>query len=961
MHFVGEIIRKGGKRLTKVIMYEKMQGVDDIRSNEERGRGMFQSGFMKLQRLGMARRKKEIRHMRVMTGLIVMFLALTLLFQDNMKSYQMEINFQNYGEWFLRVPQEVGEVVHPYIQKAGTIWSGSELYVVDDVEESDTVSLKLSKDKYFTDLLLGTMNQQTAEMANIQVYEGYMPKSDDEIVLEINALHNLGYDYELGQEISFYISEDSEKIGTPFDNTVHTLHKKTYILCGMIKSYTTQWAEGNVLPSAIVTESEYNKLSMSKKKYDFYQIKEEYEDSVDIEDLRYGLMQWIQKEYEEGYSEEGEVEVYDNSPAYEKILWSGEEIYQNMKFLLAAMGVFAMGYLMSSYLSRRRADYYKLREIGATVMQVQQMAVFECLYSVLPVAFVVLILSYIGSVGIVWCVAKITGITFFYVFKAETLLTIISLVLLVFGCSVFIAVLGFGVSLRKERQKEVSVFAQRRLKRRAKWRRCRLGTGEFIRRKQIRNPATVWFVRLTGILTCVAVMACLMQIKDPVEIYKDYKELYSDYSITTGKLEYEINYLDGGISWRDIWDMSMIFPESMLSVVEELSGVEKISYYTVDQTHVFDWEGKEESELYKAGLEMTQSANNGWKEFQNKGQEEYERIYCSDWYAGFYFRDFASMWKYFEKHLNAGSAAYDKICRGEQIILVVNDMEDLFEEGKGLSEVTNLAVGDTIEIKTEGNVVPIEVAGIVSMEDVYDKISGIEDLWGKDFCIFGSDVLGERIAKEDGEVYGYNGMNIMLNDFADGEATGSIISEQCSLHNMICIPEWEFLESAYREMVQGIALYGTLAGIILIISLFIMYCVLKEERRRTQKERNMLHQLGMSFGRIRRMQIVEGIRSAICVCIGAAFIWFMGMVYSTQAGYDAYMESCDVLYSVTFDRVIVNPDRWTYTIHSLLDSEWNISWILVFLAVMMIIIILLYYLCEKKSESITCRKMQRSF
>ena len=57
-----------------------------------------------LQKIGMKRRKKEVRHMRVMAGLTVFFLAVTLLFQDNMSSYQMEMNYRDYGKWFLRAP-----------------------------------------------------------------------------------------------------------------------------------------------------------------------------------------------------------------------------------------------------------------------------------------------------------------------------------------------------------------------------------------------------------------------------------------------------------------------------------------------------------------------------------------------------------------------------------------------------------------------------------------------------------------------------------------------------------------------------------------------------------------------------------------------------------------------------------------------------------------------------------------
>jgi hypothetical protein len=47
------------------------------------------------------RRRKEIARVSVVAFLAAFFVMATLLFQDNVDSYQQQENKLNYGEWFL--------------------------------------------------------------------------------------------------------------------------------------------------------------------------------------------------------------------------------------------------------------------------------------------------------------------------------------------------------------------------------------------------------------------------------------------------------------------------------------------------------------------------------------------------------------------------------------------------------------------------------------------------------------------------------------------------------------------------------------------------------------------------------------------------------------------------------------------------------------------------------------------
>lgn len=190
------------------------------------------------------------------------------------------------------MPDEVEDFSHPYLKKAGTIYSGSEIYRIEDVEQKDTIAVEMTK-----------------------------------------------------------------------------------------------WEEGTVLPTAVVTKFEYKRLTMPKSSYDFYQIKREYVKELNTLELGESLMRKIEEE--QSGTGDGSLELMSaiyNLPAYEKFYPAYEDVYLNMKFFLIAVGIFAMGYLMAAYLARRKEEYYKLREIGASAMQVQKLAIFECLYGAFSAA-----------------------------------------------------------------------------------------------------------------------------------------------------------------------------------------------------------------------------------------------------------------------------------------------------------------------------------------------------------------------------------------------------------------------------------------------------------------------------------------------------------------------------------------------------------------------------------------------
>ena len=185
---------------------------------KDRGWGLF--------RTGLRRRKKEVRLLRFMMGLAVFLTAFVLLFQDNINAYVMRNNYLNYGRWVFRTEEGV-RVESPYldwetvrvggyIQKLYDLTSELELGDEDGepeptapepTEPEDRIEVPENENHRQTSVRIGTLSETFAAENELGLYEGRLPRTKDEIAMELNALQQLGLSYELGQEVSFYLAE----------------------------------------------------------------------------------------------------------------------------------------------------------------------------------------------------------------------------------------------------------------------------------------------------------------------------------------------------------------------------------------------------------------------------------------------------------------------------------------------------------------------------------------------------------------------------------------------------------------------------------------------------------------------------------------------------------------------------------------------------------------------------------
>ena len=479
---------------------------------KNKGRSLF--------RLGLKRRRKEVRRMRLMMCMAVFFLAFPFLFQDNMNGYQMGVNYRTFGRWVVcSESKSLGD--DPHLDESGYILRGSKVYTLwpkqtefredghlkdpepwqmkqdERGEPEETWNTARSDSSHDSGSFLGALSPGMAEHNMIEIIDGRFPEQDDEIAMELSVLDALGQSNAIGTEISFYVSrfDDTDMLrqirdiyykrlranmngeeyvddkDVYYDYNVDTipgrneLYLVKFKLVGTIERYSTRWnSETSIgvdtdLPGAIVTQAAFEQLEMSNRTYRFFDLSSEYV-RQDVWNAAGEVMDHIVS-----------AEAYENRSfalnrnAYDNPLWGNDTMFTSVSILLIVISTCIIAYLMTNYLGKRRAFFLTMREIGATTTDVWKMAIYECIGSVLPVAVLTFAASYLLSFLVVLVISSTQHIAFFYVFSLKTMLTILLSAGLTLCVSMLSALLVFGGRSLSAKSKKLSPAAIKRLKR----------------------------------------------------------------------------------------------------------------------------------------------------------------------------------------------------------------------------------------------------------------------------------------------------------------------------------------------------------------------------------------------------------------------------------------------------------------------------------------------------------------
>lgn len=142
-----------------------------------------------IARSGLKGRKRDTLLLKLVITLAFIFIITAMIFQSSTKQTKLEKRLELYGEWNAAYLNGDNDVVKRLEQESGV----KELNKSIIIGDSPTLGV------------VGTFNKELIDMGHLSLYKGDYPKADNEIMVELNQMSNLGLDLEVGQKVSIEV------------------------------------------------------------------------------------------------------------------------------------------------------------------------------------------------------------------------------------------------------------------------------------------------------------------------------------------------------------------------------------------------------------------------------------------------------------------------------------------------------------------------------------------------------------------------------------------------------------------------------------------------------------------------------------------------------------------------------------------------------------------------------------
>ena len=525
---------------------------------------------------GMKRRKKDVVYIILVSFIVTFFMSGILMFQSILDSYVREKNRDTYGDWV--IASESSELSHPYLAEKGSV--SNAVYLCD--QEGAVLGKTL-----------GSISAELMDFGHIGLYEGHMPENETEIVSDLQTLQRLGYSYDLGQQITIRWNEAAlgeEKV----------IREKSYTLVGTIKPFNQLWSSQRFIsyPNLFVTDQEMQSYEKEVRTIWFYRLDPARTD-IDPEEFYKGFQESNQ-----------ETPLVFNSYVYGSTIWGSDGAYKLAIGMMIVLAVFAISFVLSAYVDRRRSAYFRLRMIGCPRIKLNGIIFTECsLPTVLP-AVLGLGLSYLAGAIVCRIIAKSVGLRGFFGFDGPVFLLQL---LAIFGTIVLSILLAMQRTHDRMLSQESKALSKKEIQRiRRALPKLRLPEKELFKRQRLLHPGT----RLAAILFTVVVTAflcsCFGKVITAIQGYRNLKE-EPDYVISVrNPEEMARHYLyvaeDGslyenadqvGYLRRTYFNPYYGPSDADLQVLRSVEGVAGMEGLVWDDMHFLRWEGCEESPRLK--------------------------------------------------------------------------------------------------------------------------------------------------------------------------------------------------------------------------------------------------------------------------------------------------------------------------------------------------------------------------
>lgn len=294
-----------------------------------------------------------------------------------------EFRRDTYGEWYFAIPSGM---------EADAKWLEKQQYIetIGVAGNYGTINTMAGKAAF------GTIDSNLIDIGRIKLDMGSFPIADDEIAMEADILNALGYNYDLGQEITL-------RINVPYEDQVIPVDRK-FRLSGVIHEYSDLWVlnrnfDNRLLVSAMVTENAAEQVLESARQYItdpqnrelvvripqyFLSVEEEHRE----DGLRF-IDGWL--EYTRPFAL-----TCENIAAYPDVRTRDYNTLYVFMIAVVTMMAVLCAYIM--HMSNEIHSYAVLRSIGITKIQMAKLLLLETLLLVLPA----IVLGIPSGAGLTW-------------------------------------------------------------------------------------------------------------------------------------------------------------------------------------------------------------------------------------------------------------------------------------------------------------------------------------------------------------------------------------------------------------------------------------------------------------------------------------------------------------------------------------------------------------------------------
>ena len=883
------------------------------RMKVKKGWGLF--------RLGLKRRKKETRRLKIMAAICVLFLSFMLLFQENMNGVQGRVNDDKYGAWFLRTASDKFED-HPYLAEQGYTLRGSSLLSGKSSAELQTGEPgenEVSYEAYleakqkgedevaqaFVDqhrghssraCYLGAFSKGFAEVNQVSLLSGRWPEAPDEIVMSIPALSNYGCSTELGQEVGFYtlLSESAPYTDFALGREKHDdlFVPVSFRLVGVIETYQEVWDSADTadLPELIVTEEALSALGMATIKNTFYTLTPAYA-GFDRFGAASELAEAISGNESFGtalennlFAQLGTRETLNfyalNRVAYENTFWGSAKTLHWMTALLIAVGAAASAYLYAVYLSGRRTYFMRLREIGASGTEVWKMAAYECVVAVLPAGALTLLLSFPLTAAVTAVVSKASGVPFGFTASPKTVASILVSLLLVLAFALLGAAAALGGKRLTQKRQGMKKGTVRALRRRAnalhKHNKPALGPSETLRREKKLRALPTLALRLVSVAAAFAVLFCAVKIFDEGKIYHAALQLPA---FTADRGDYVQKWTASipVFPYKDMRNPSWMkdtsthseemigyttrktFSEETVKEIFAVPGVKGGAAMLEDGLHVISWENKENDPYYLWYCEQHAKAyGSNQIDVSNPKIEKYYELIENAHYLTICRENVTET---FEGTIDKTVYDPEAFARGEQVFAALD------KNGNSFLMVTGGAFDpppptEHASIRI-GDTITVETKG----EPVSAVVAGI--LYADTFRyhslveIFASPAFGFRIQEADGSPRGYNMVELAFTMDAPKLGTTDLLTSVVTRAGGSYFDRAEHNEMQRKTYLRSWFTYGVFA--LVLFTVFLAAAAAAEEERRALLSGKLLRErrLGASPEALKKAMRFDALKESL--------------------------------------------------------------------------------------------------